>query len=141
MSGKTAIVTGSMSGIGLGIARALAAEARVLALDEPTVGIDAVGQKQFAELVRTLHRDLGLAVLLVSHDLRTIAGGAATCDRVACLRGKLHFHASPTGITPQILAEVFQHDLAGVFGDVHVDAHKASECGHDHGHSAGEDAR
>jgi len=110
------------------IARALASGARLLALDEPTVGIDAVGQRHFAELVRTLHKDLGLTILLVSHDLRTIAGGASTCDRVACLRGRLHFHDAPRGITPQVLAQVFQHDLAGVFGEVHVNAHPASEC-------------
>lgn len=115
------------------IARALASGAKILALDEPTVGIDAVGQNQFADLLRRLHRQLGLTILLVSHDLRTIAGGASTCDRVACLRRKLHFHAAPMGITPQVLAQVFQHDLAGVFGDVHVDAHAASECAHDHG--------
>ena len=118
------------------IARALASDAKVLALDEPTVGIDAVGQKQFSELVRMLHKDLGLTVLLVSHDLRTIAGGAATCDRVACLRKRVHFHASPKGITPQVLADVFQHDLADMFGDVHIDAHRASECGHEHVHPA-----
>lgn len=119
------------------IARALASGARVLALDEPTVGIDAVGQQQFAELIRKLHKGLGLTILLVSHDLRTIAGGAATCDRVACLRRRLHFHDAPRGITPQVLARVFEHDLAGVFGDVHVDAHRAAECGHsghDHSH-------
>jgi zinc transport system ATP-binding protein len=118
------------------IARALASGAKLLALDEPTVGIDAVGQQAFADLVRRLHRDLGMTILLVSHDLRTIAGGASTCDRVACLRTRLHFHAAPMGITPQVLAQVFQHDLAGVFGDVHVDAHSAADCtvpGHDHG--------
>ncbi|MFM9958716.1 MAG: metal ABC transporter ATP-binding protein [Phycisphaerales bacterium] len=119
------------------IARALASGARLLALDEPTVGIDAVGQRQFADLIRVLHKELGLTILLVSHDLRTIAGGASTCDRVACLRGRLHFHDAPTGITPQVLAQVFQHDLAGVFGDVHVDAHTASECGHMHGAAPG----
>lgn len=118
------------------IARALASGAKLLALDEPTVGIDAVGQRAFADLVRRLHKDLGLTILLVSHDLRTIAGGASTCDRVACLRQRLHFHDAPRGISPQVLAQVFQHDLAGVFGEVHVDAHPASECAADHaGHS------
>ncbi len=120
------------------IARALASGAKLLALDEPTVGIDAVGQRAFADLVRRLHKELGMTILLVSHDLRTIAGGASTCDRVACLRQRLHFHDAPRGITPQVLAQVFQHDLAGVFGDVHVDAHTASECGtpgHVHAHA------
>lgn len=129
------------------IARALACRPKILALDEPLVGVDAAGQSRFGELLAELRRELGLTILLVSHDLRTIAGGARArvsgqplCDRVACLRRTLHFHAAPEGITPQVLAEVFQHDLADVFGDVHVDAHKAEECdaGHVHLHvSAG----
>lgn len=114
------------------IARALAVRPRILALDEPLVGVDAAGQRLFASLLRTLHRDLGLTVLLVTHDLRTVAGASAECDRVACLRRTLHFHAAPKGVTPQVLAEVFQHDLADIFGDLHVDAHRAAECGHEH---------
>jgi zinc transport system ATP-binding protein len=119
------------------IARALAVEPRVLALDEPLVGVDAAGQRMFASLLRTLHRDLGLTILLVTHDLRTVAGASAECDRVACLRRTLHFHAAPKGVTPQVLAEVFQHDLADIFGDVHIDAHRAAECGHDHAPTKG----
>lgn len=116
------------------IARALAVRPRILALDEPLVGVDMPGQRAFAVLLDGLKRELGLTILLVTHDLRTVAGGAATCDRVACLRTSLHFHAAPSGITPQLLAEVFQHDLAEVFGDVHVDAHRADACAaHGHG--------
>ncbi|MBL8746368.1 MAG: metal ABC transporter ATP-binding protein [Phycisphaerae bacterium] len=114
------------------IARALTIEPKVLALDEPLVGVDAAGQRLFASLLRTLHRDLGLTILLVTHDLRTVAGASAECDRIACLRRTLHFHAAPKGVTPQVLAEVFQHDLADIFGDVHIDAHRAVECAHDH---------
>jgi len=121
------------------IARALASRPKILALDEPLTGVDAPGQKQFARLIRTLHRDLGLTILMVSHDLRAVAtgvGGGGTgagCDRVACLRRTLHFHAAPHGITPQVLAEVFQHDLADMFDlpDVHVHAHSAEECRRD----------
>lgn len=120
------------------IARALASGAKILALDEPLTAIDAAGQAQFGMMLRALHKELGLTVLLISHDLRAIAGAAAGgaagggADRVACLRRTLHFHAAPRGITPQVLAAVFQHDLADIFGDVHVDAHKAEECAHDH---------
>lgn len=117
------------------IARALAAGARILALDEPLVGIDAPGRQQFAALLDEIHRDLGLTILLVSHDLRTIASGGARCDRVACLNRVLHFHDAPQGITPAVLAEVFQHDLADVFGDVHVDAHRGDQCMVDHPHA------
>lgn len=115
------------------IARALAGRPRILFLDEPTVGIDVEGQQRFAGLLHTLHDRLGLTIVIVSHDIRTIAAG---CDRVACLGRTLHFHAAPEGLTPRVLAEVFRHDVTGIFGDVHVDAHAADACtdpSHSHG--------
>lgn len=114
------------------IARALAMEPEILLLDEPAVGIDAKGQAEFAQILKRIREERSLALVLVSHDLRTIATGGASCDRVACLRRSLHFHDAPGGLTPGILGEVFRHDLEWVFGDVHVDAHHASECEHDH---------
>jgi zinc transport system ATP-binding protein len=107
------------------IARALACRPRLLLLDEPTVGIDVTGQQRFADLLRTLHAELGLTIMVVSHDIRTIAAGS---DRVACLSRTLHSHVAPEGLTPKVLAEVFSHDVAAIFGDVHVDAHLAKEC-------------
>ncbi|MBX3358855.1 MAG: metal ABC transporter ATP-binding protein [Phycisphaeraceae bacterium] len=103
----------------------------ILALDEPTVGIDAAGQVQFAELLAGLHAELGVTILIVSHDLRAIVAG---CDRVACLARRLHSHVSPRGLTPQVLGELFSHDVVGVLSDVHVHAHAASECPHEHEH-------
>lgn len=120
------------------IARALVANPKILALDEPMVGIDAAGQQQFAALLDRIHRTLGLTILIISHDLRAIAAGS---DRVACLARKLHSHVSPEGLTPQVLAELFSHDLAGisgVTGPVHVHAHRAIECcEHDHADASG----
>lgn len=115
------------------IARALAGGPRLLLLDEPTVGIDVVGQQQFAALLGSVRERLGVTVVVVSHDLRAIAAG---CDRVACLSRTLHSHTAPSGLTPKVLAEVFSHDVAAVFGDVHVDAHLAHDCddpSHHHG--------
>ncbi len=113
------------------IARAIAMRPKILALDEPMVGVDAVGQRRFADLLGSLHRELGLTIIIVSHDIRGIA---AACDRVACLARTLHFHDSPGGLTPQILAEAFSHQVEGVFGEVHIDAHPAADCAHDHHH-------
>lgn len=109
----------------IAIARSLVCRPRLLLLDEPTVGIDVAGQQQFGDLLSRLSRDLGLTIMVVSHDLRTIAAG---CDRVACLSRTLHSHGEPRGLTPAVLAEVFRHDVAAIFGDLHVDAHSAAAC-------------
>jgi zinc transport system ATP-binding protein len=111
------------------IARALAARPKLLLLDEPTVGIDPAGQQQFAQLLASLHTRFLLTTIVVSHDLRTIA---AASDSVACLSRTLHSHTAPAGLTPAVLAEVFRHDVAAIFGDVHVDAHPAHACAHHH---------
>ncbi len=120
------------------IARALACSPRVLVLDEPTVGIDVAGQQQFAALLARLHDELRLTIVVVSHDIRTVASG---CDRVACLSRTLHSHTAPEGLTPGVLAEVFRHDVAAIFGtDLHVHAHKAEACpieGAEHAHKHG----
>jgi zinc transport system ATP-binding protein len=116
------------------IARALAGRPRILLLDEPTVGIDVAGQHRFADLMRSLHERLHLTIVLVTHDIRAIATGS---DRVACLSRTLHSHTAPEGLTPAVLAEVFRHDVAAIFGDVHIHAHPAADCpdpSHEHAH-------
>jgi zinc transport system ATP-binding protein len=116
------------------IARALAPNPKLLLLDEPTVGIDPAGQQQFGEFLSSLVKRLQVTLIVVSHDIRTIAAG---CDRIACLSRTLHSHVAPEGLTPAVLAEVFKHDVAAIFGDVHVDAHAASSCqdpSHHHHH-------
>jgi zinc transport system ATP-binding protein len=91
------------------MARALAAKPRILILDEPLVGIDEAGQRQFAELSHDLHHSLNLTLVIVSHDLRAIASG---CTRVACLNQSIHYHDSPAGLTEDVLREVFQHEIS-----------------------------
>ncbi|MCL4700594.1 MAG: ATP-binding cassette domain-containing protein [Burkholderiaceae bacterium] len=54
------------------IARALALEPEVLFLDEPTAGLDPITARAFDRLLASLCRDLGITVLLVTHDLDTL---------------------------------------------------------------------
>jgi phospholipid/cholesterol/gamma-HCH transport system ATP-binding protein len=64
------------------LARALALDPTLLFLDEPTAGLDPIAANAFDDLVLYLRRTLGLTVVMVTHDLDTLA---RTCDRVAVL--------------------------------------------------------
>jgi zinc transport system ATP-binding protein len=90
------------------IARALAARPHVLFLDEPTTGIDRAGQDQFIRFLADLKQSLALTVILVSHDLRTVA---AVSDRLACLNVTLHYHDVPGNMPQELAREMFGVDL------------------------------
>ncbi len=64
------------------IAIALAAEPKLLVADEPTTALDVTIQAQILDLLRTLQRETGLALILITHDLGVIAEIA---DRVLVL--------------------------------------------------------
>lgn len=59
------------------LARALALEPELLLLDEPTAGLDPDRSQNFVELVSMLQRELGLTVVMVTHDLMTLEGLAS----------------------------------------------------------------
>jgi oligopeptide/dipeptide ABC transporter ATP-binding protein len=60
------------------IARTLAADPAVIVLDEPLASLDASAQAQLANLLRNLSSDLGLGLLLISHDLAIVRHVADT---------------------------------------------------------------
>ena len=64
------------------IALALACGPELIIGDEPTTALDVMTQGQILQLLEELRRDLGLALLLITHDLSVIA---ETCDRVAVM--------------------------------------------------------
>ncbi|QZP36944.1 metal ABC transporter ATP-binding protein [Halobaculum magnesiiphilum] len=69
------------------IARALASEADLLVLDEPTVGVDAESVEAFYDLLEALNGD-GITVLLIEHDLGAVVDHA---ERVVCLNREVYF--------------------------------------------------
>ena len=71
----------------LGLADVLIREPEVIILDEPTLGIDPSGVKEFLSFIRRLSREQGLTVLLSSHHLHQVQ---QVCDRVGIfVEGKL----------------------------------------------------
>jgi zinc transport system ATP-binding protein len=74
------------------LAQALAGNPQLLALDEPTQGLDQPGIAAFYRLIDEVRRDLGCAVLLVSHDLHVVM---AASDRVICLNGHICCQGAP----------------------------------------------
>lgn len=59
------------------LARALALEPELLLLDEPTAGLDPDRSQNFVDLVASLQQSLGRTVVMVTHDLATLAGLAS----------------------------------------------------------------
>lgn len=90
------------------IVRALSAKPKVLLLDEPTTGIDRLGQQQFLETIETLKARLGLTIVFVSHDLRAVS---AISDRIGCLNLTLHYHDVPEHLPPDLVYRMFACDL------------------------------
>jgi zinc transport system ATP-binding protein len=74
------------------IAKAIAAEPRLLILDEPTAGVDADAQDALAALLARLHGELRVTILYVSHEFGAVEHVA---ERLLLVRGGIAFDGSP----------------------------------------------
>jgi len=74
------------------IAMALACDPKLLIADEPTTALDVTIQAQILELLNKLQSDLGMSIILITHDLGVVA---ETCDRVIVMYAGQVFEEGP----------------------------------------------
>ncbi len=98
------------------IARSLVARPSVLMLDEPTIGVDQPGQAILREVLADVKHVFNITLVIVSHDLKTIM---SSCQRIACLNRRLHFHDTPAKLSGDMLSHVFQCTIEGLFDNAH----------------------
>jgi phospholipid/cholesterol/gamma-HCH transport system ATP-binding protein len=89
------------------LARALIMDPPLLLLDEPTAGLDPESSDGFVNLLRSLHRELALTVIMVTHDLDTLF---ELSTRIAVLADQ---HVIVTGKPRDVIA--FQHPFVEDF--------------------------
>ncbi len=77
------------------IACALAPRPKLLVADEPTTALDVTVQKEILMLINRLRKELGMALILVSHDLAVIE---EICDKLMVMYAGASFEAGPVGV-------------------------------------------
>jgi peptide/nickel transport system ATP-binding protein len=97
------------------IALALACGPRLVIADEPTTALDVMTQAQVLALLEELRRDLGLALLLITHDLGVIA---ETCDRVAVMYAGKIVESGPTETVFGLPQHPYTQRLLGAFPQI-----------------------
>jgi peptide/nickel transport system ATP-binding protein len=94
------------------IAMALACKPDLLIADEPTTALDVTIQAQILDLLRSLQRELGMSIMLITHDLGVVA---ETCDEVVVMyAGRVVERAA----TDTLFAAPRHHYTAGLLRSV-----------------------
>jgi zinc transport system ATP-binding protein len=87
------------------IARALVSDPELLVLDEPTGGVDPEAETSFYTLLQGLHRDHGVSLVLVSHDVGVVAQAVT---KLACLNRRLIFCGRPDhALTADVMSAMY----------------------------------
>ena len=103
------------------IAMALACKPDLLIADEPTTALDVTIQAQILELLKALQRDMGMSILLITHDLGVVA---ETCDEVAVMYAGRIVERAPTKV---LFAQPRHHYTAGLLASVPVAGERLRE--------------
>ncbi|MEK6721456.1 MAG: ABC transporter ATP-binding protein [Chloroflexota bacterium] len=100
------------------IAMALACDPAIVIGDEPTTALDVMVQAQILELLERLRRDLGLSLILITHDLSVIA---ETCDRVMVMYAGRVAEEGPVGEVFARPKHPYTQKLLAAFPNIHAD--------------------
>jgi oligopeptide/dipeptide ABC transporter ATP-binding protein len=92
------------------VAMALAGDPALLVADEPTTALDVTVQAQILDLLRRLQSERGMALLLISHDLRVVAN---LCQRVLVMYGGRIVEEGPTR---EVMASPWHPYTRGLMG-------------------------
>jgi peptide/nickel transport system ATP-binding protein len=100
------------------IAMALACDPAIVIGDEPTTALDVMVQAQILELLERLRRDLGLSLILITHDLSVLA---ETCDRVLVMYAGRVAEEGPVRRVFTAPRHPYTRKLVGSFPNLHAD--------------------
>lgn len=103
------------------IAIALACDPKLLIADEPTTALDVTIQRQILALLKDLQQRLGMAVILITHDLGVIA---EVTDRVLVLYGGLVMETAPVRELFAAPGHPYTVGLLGAVPDLRDDTHR-----------------
>jgi oligopeptide/dipeptide ABC transporter ATP-binding protein len=100
------------------IAMALACDPAIVVGDEPTTALDVMVQAQILELLERLRRELGLSLILITHDLSVLA---ETCDRVLLMYAGKVAEEGPVRRVFTAPRHPYTRKLVGSFPNLHAD--------------------
>jgi oligopeptide/dipeptide ABC transporter ATP-binding protein len=100
------------------IAMALACDPAIVIGDEPTTALDAMVQAQILQLLEQLRRDLGLSLMLITHDLSVIA---ETCDRALIMYAGKVAEEGPVSRVFTAARHPYTQKLLGAFPNIRSD--------------------
>ena len=100
------------------IAMALACDPAIVIGDEPTTALDVMVQAQILQLLEQLRRDLGLSLILITHDLSVIA---ETCNKVLMMYAGRVAEEGPTARVFTAPRHPYTRKLLSAFPSIHAD--------------------
>lgn len=86
------------------IAKALLNSPQILLLDEPTKGLDSLGQDQLLLIIKEIKENHQTAIVIVDHNINQII---RHCDKVLCLNKNSHWHDHKDLLTKNVLENIY----------------------------------